>query len=89
MIAYVCDFCEKPLHIGTLYTDHGAEDHVDNYRTLELDTRKAFPHLCRDCANKLDGVLSFAKVEWLKQIDISDRNSRINAARKELLGTKG
>lgn len=89
MIAYVCDFCERPLRISTLYTDHGAVDHIDNYRTHELYTRQLFPHLCRDCANKLDCVLSFAKDEWLKQIDILDRNSRINAARKELLGTKG
>lgn len=78
-----CDFCDKPLVID--------EEKLifKTYTTKELNTKKMFPNLCENCASKIDQVLVFAKDEWLKQIDISDRNSKINAARRELLGTKG
>lgn len=85
-IKFCCDFCDKPLPETGVYD---AIPYVKFYKTKELNTTKIFPNLCENCASKIDQVLVFAKDEWLKQIDISDRNSKINAARRELLGTKG
>lgn len=84
-IRVICDVCERPIPIEKRWP----EDMLENSYTHELNTRKLFPHLCKSCASKIDEAVRLAKDEWLKQIDISDRNSRINAARKELLGTKG
>lgn len=90
-IKFCCDFCGMPL-IGYngIYVNYKTNELDTNiYFTKELNTKRLFPHLCENCASKIDQVLVFAKDEWLKQIDISDRNSKINAARRELLGTKG
>lgn len=87
-----CDFCGRPLPKIMLEIQgagFGGSAHANIYFTKELNTKRLFPHLCENCASKIDQVLVFAKDEWLKQIDISDRNSKINAARRELLGTKG
>lgn len=91
-ICFYCDFCGMPLTKMMLKDPEGryGETPCSNiYFTKELNTKRLFPHLCENCATKIDRVLVFAKDEWLKQIDISDRNSKINAARRELLGTKG
>lgn len=87
-----CDFCGKPIPKIMVETQGAVfcgSANVNIYFTKELNTKRLFPHLCENCASKIDQVLVFAKDEWLKQIDISDRNSKINAARRELLGTKG
>ena len=84
-VRVVCDVCERPIPIEARWP----EDFLQNGYTRDVNTRKLFPHLCKSCASKIDEAVSLAKDEWLKQIDISDRNSRINAARRELLGTKG
>lgn len=81
----ICDVCQRPIPIEP----HWPENFLRNSYTREVNTRKLFPHLCESCALKIDEAVCLAKNEWLKQIDISDRNSRINAARRELLGTKG
>lgn len=87
-----CDFCGMPLPKIMLENPEGSWGEIpcsNIYFTKELNTKELFPYLCENCATKIDQVLVFAKDEWLKQIDISDRNSKINAARRELLGTKG
>lgn len=76
-----CDFCDKPLK----YID----GRFVLYYTKELNTRKLLPHLCEKCAKGLDQMVSLAKDEWLKQIDISVRNGMINEERREKLGTNG
>lgn len=87
-----CDFCGKPLP-KIMAEIQGAgfcgSANVNIYFTKELNTKQLFPHLCENCASKIDQVLVFAKYEWLKQIDISDRNAEINKERREKLGTKG
>lgn len=84
-----CDFCNRPLPKDLEDTCFGPLPCTKNSYTKELNTRKLFPCLCKDCADKIDLVVLLAKDEWLKQIDISVKNGRINAARKELLGTRG
>lgn len=81
----ICYLCERPIPIE----HHWPEDFVQDARTLEVNTTKLFPHLCKSCASKIDMAVLLAKQEWLKQIDISDRNSRINTLRRNALGTKG
>ena len=80
-----CDWCNNPLDINL----NCATDAIILYRTKNVNTRHIFPHLCKDCAFKIDEVVRLAKDEWIKQIDISSRNAAINSARREALGTKG
>lgn len=84
-----CDFCEKPLKIVMEDVDGVLTECYELNYTTELNTRKIYPHLCSDCRDKLDSVLVVARDEWLKQIDISVKNAKINEARRGLLGTKG
>lgn len=78
-VKVVCDFCDKPLE----FEDKG----YVVYRTKQLDTRNILPHLCRSCANKLDGI--FARLYTPKRIDILEKATELNKARRERLGTKG
>ena len=84
-----CDFCKQPVptKIEDMGTHHAA--FYDHRSTKEINTTRLFRTLCPNCAEKIDRVVVFAKDEWLKEIDIYDINSKINAARRELLGTKG
>lgn len=84
-----CDFCGRALDTFVMDTDYGPVDVPKSFRTENVNTRRLFRHLCKDCADKLDEVVRLAKDEWIKQIDISSRNAAINSARREALGTKG
>ena len=84
-VKVVCDFCDRPLE--TEIVDR--VEVIKLYHTKQWNTRALFPHLCEECASKIDDVVIKVKEDTLKQIDISDRNNRINIARRELLGTKG
>lgn len=84
-VKIVCDFCDRPLKTEIV---DGVEV-IKHYHTKECDTRALFPHLCEDCAAKIDSAVAKFKDDTLEQIDISIRNNRINAARRELLGTRG
>lgn len=81
----ICDLCDRPITVE----DNGQDVFVRDKHTLEVNTTKLFPHLCERCASKIDMAVLLAKQEWLKQVDISDRNSRINTLRRNALGTKG
>lgn len=89
MIVCCCDFCNRPLSWELVETGFGPEEVVKHFHTHEVNTRKLFPILCESCATKIDQVVVLAKDEWLKQIDISARNSRLNAARRLVLNSKG
>lgn len=86
-----CDFCDRPLDIETVDTDYGPVEYSRSYscEMKDLKIQKLFPQLCKSCTENIDQIMVFAKDEWLKQVDISVKNSRINDARRELLGTKG
>lgn len=75
----VCDFCDKPLEYDG--------DRYVIYRTKQLDTRNVLPHLCKSCAEKLDDI--FARLYTPKRIDILEKATELNKARRERLGTKG
>lgn len=78
-VKVVCDFCDKPLE----FEDKG----YVVYRTKQLDTRDILPNLCRSCAEKLDDI--FARLYVLERMDLLEKATELNKARRERLGTKG
>jgi len=80
-----CDFCDKPLEFE--------DGRYVIYRTKEINTRWALPHLCKSCAEKLDDILAETKTRLMTQAEINARimtaYSKANQERRELLGTKG
>ena len=87
-----CDFCGRPLPkimVEIQGAGFGGSAHANIYFTKELNTKRLFPHLCENCAMKLDDALKYARGEWIKQLNISSKNSEINKERREKLGTKG
>lgn len=77
----LCDFCGNPLPVE--------DGSVKLHRTKEWDTRLIFPHLCEKCAAKIDYVLLAEKNDAIKRGEISIKNTKLNAERRERLGTKG
>lgn len=78
----ICDICERPLpedEGGVIYT----------HRTKEWDTRTLFPCLCESCASKVDMALSMMKKGETYRRIIMERNTKLNAERREKLNTKG
>lgn len=85
----LCDFCEKPLPTQpVLDSEYGAEE-VVLHKTKEWDTRLIFPHLCYSCASKLDKALRVVKEDAGYKAQLAAKFAKINAERKERLGTKG
>ena len=75
----VCDFCDKPLEYdGSRYVI---------YRTKQLDTKSILPHLCKSCAEKLDDI--FARLYVPERMDLLEKATELNKARRERLRTKG
>ena len=75
----VCDFCDKPLEYdGSRYVI---------YRTKQLDTKSILPYLCKSCAEKLDNI--FARLYVPERMDLLEKATELNKARRERLGTKG
>lgn len=75
----VCDFCDKPLEYdGSRYVI---------YRTKQLDTKSILPHLCKSCAEKLDDI--FVRLYVPERMDLLEKATELNKARRERLGTKG
>lgn len=78
-VKVVCDFCDKPLEYdGSRYVI---------YRTKQLDTKSILPHLCKSCAEKLDDI--FARLYVPERMDLLEKATELNKARRERLGTKG
>lgn len=75
----VCDFCDKPL-------EYDSSRYVI-YRTKQLDTRNIFPNLCKSCAEKLDDI--FSRLYVPERMDLLEKATELNKARRERLGTKG
>lgn len=85
----ICDFCERPLEVDTIYEDGHAVDNIQLHTTKEWNTKKLFPHLCKSCAGKLDMALAKLKNEAVLEKLVNERNIRLNKERREKLGTKG
>lgn len=77
----VCDFCDKPLDLE--------DGRYVIYHTKQLNTRKIFKHLCKNCADKLDTVIEHVEVTTRERCQDFGHWKKINKARREQLGTKG
>lgn len=84
-LIYVCDFCERPLEIESV----SGTDACKYYITKEWNTKSLFPCLCESCASKLDVTIRKVKDEAVLTNLIAARNAKLNAERKQKLGTKG
>lgn len=80
-----CDFCNQPIPVIKI----DGFDTVMLYHTKEIKTRDLFPHLCENCATKLDKTMLLCKKKWLDEGDKVAQIAKRNAERRELLGTKG
>ena len=80
-VKVVCDFCDRPLEL---------EDgrHVI-YHTKQLNTRKIFKHLCKNCSEKLDVVFENFRETKINKLELIAKYRRLNQERREKLGTKG
>ena len=77
----ICDFCERPLTpIDNIYLIE---------KPIEYDTRDMFPHMCINCAKKLDRVLVAYRKDIMYRSELGSKFARINKERKQRLGTKG
>lgn len=86
----LCDVCLNPLPTEAVEDSvYGAVEVLKLSRTKEWDTRLLFPHLCENCALKIDNALLKFKNEVALEGLINQRNKKLNAERKERLGTKG
>lgn len=77
-----CDFCNQPMPVFD-------NNNTMLYHTKEVDTKKLFPHLCKNCADKLDKTMLLCKKKWLDEGDKVAQIAKRNTERRELLGTKG
>ena len=85
----LCDVCSKELQLEDVDTPFGPVKVVKTYKTKEWNTKQILPHLCETCAMKIDNVLLKAKNDTLEAQRISQRNAKLNAARRKQFNTKG
>lgn len=81
MVAIICDFCNKPLEL-----ENGR---YIFYWTKKINTRKAYPYLCKNCAEKLDDFFEVCESRKSNRREIIERYRKLNHDRREKLGTKG
>ena len=81
-LSVFCDFCSNRM-------PGDENNNVQLFKTKEIDTRKLFPHLCENCANKLDEAVRFDRKQYISKSGLAARMARINAERKARIGTKG
>lgn len=74
-------FCDRPLELE--------DNRYVIYHTKQLNTRKIFKHLCKNCAEKLDMVIEIAEDATRKRCQDFGHWANINKVRREQLGTKG
>lgn len=84
-LGYWCDICGLPLKLEYIDYMHTYK----TYRTKEWDTKSLYPCLCESCAGKLDAAIKKVKDEAVLNNLIAARNTKLNAERKQKLGTKG
>lgn len=86
----VCDICGKELEKKLTQDASGGVCEVAvSYKTVFWNTDDIFPHLCLNCANKLDRALEKQQIELVKLTTEAEKRVRLNKARRERLGTKG
>ena len=76
-----CDVCglELPANGDTVLT----------HRTKEVNTKDIYPHLCKNCADKIDNAIRLGREQSVKKNEIMAKYQKINAERKKQLGSEG
>lgn len=80
-VAIICDFCNKPLEFE--------DGRYILYRTKKFNTRKIYPYLCKDCAEKLDNLFETYEAGTRSRREIIEKFRKLNQERREKIGTKG
>ena len=76
--AICCDMCEKELPCRTVNTPVGAVEVVKTAKTEVWNTSYVLPHLCKECALKIDNALLSAKIQIMLEIDAALKKQRFN-----------
>lgn len=79
-VKVVCDFCDKPLEME--------DGRFVLYHTKLINTRSVLPHLCKECAEKLDDIF-WKCVNCQTNGDLVIKRSLLNYERRQKWGTKG
>ena len=80
-VKVVCDFCDRPLELE--------DNRYVIYRTKQINTLNLFPHLCKNCSEKLDVVFENFRETKINKLELIAKYRRLNQERREKLGTKG
>ena len=64
-------------------------DYINTDVTMQINTLKLFPHLCKNCSEKLDVVFENFRETKINRIELIAKYRRLNQERREKLGTKG
>ena len=67
---YACDWCGKTLDYEVVQTPFGDErEIIKGLGTTKVwNTKRLFPHLCKECALTIDNELLKAKLEILTEV---------------------
>lgn len=75
----VCDFCGSVI-------PEDKDDNVKLHYTKEIDTKKIYPHLCGNCATKIDEIVRYAREGAFKKAELLAKYRKVNSERKKKLG---
>lgn len=86
-----CDFCGRKIKRIKEYCPECGDMFLllPLAKTKVWDTRSLFPHLCENCAGKLDQCMELMQNGMQKRGEIMMRNAEINKKRREILDTNG
>ena len=84
-----CDFCEKPIPEEFDDFGSGPVRCISLGETKLLNTKTAYPHMCKTCAEKIDNILRDYKIEMAHQAGLASMYAQINKERREMLGSEG
>jgi uncharacterized protein YlaI len=76
-----CDVCGQELPVeGDILLTH---------RTKEVNTKDIYPHLCKNCADKIDNAIRLGRAQGAKRAELMAKYQKMNAERKKKLGLEG
>lgn len=90
-MTFICDCCKQPIecesvkYYDELYNEYLKLEKPLTARTKVWDTKSLFPHLCINCAGKIDRALE----KFQNDINTLSKNSELNKQRREQLNSKG
>ena len=85
----LCDVCGQPLPVTIEEALGEPVECVKLSRTKEWDTRLLFPHLCENCAIKIDTTLRKFKDSVTAERLMAEQFAKLNKERRNQLNSKG